>query len=165
MPRAEIVSKQAAYTLELLHAPATAGKLLANKREAIRLGTAMMQVEAAVKMLHPASTSPALRREQHSTPSRLRAVRALFPWLSLVVADDAYAGHFEAALHLAVQIVRRPNLLKGFVLLPKRWRVEQAFRAGRFCPCLLVDHETLPHISEAMIRLGSIMRSFHTLTA
>jgi hypothetical protein len=53
MPRAEILSKQAAYTLGLLHAE-LAGKLLANKREAIRLRTAMMQVEAVMKMLNPA---------------------------------------------------------------------------------------------------------------
>jgi putative transposase len=86
------------------------------------------------------------------------------------VGDGAYAGYFETALaslhlDLAVQIVRRPDLVKGFVLLPKRWRVEQAFGAGRFCRRLLVDHETLPHVSEAIIRLGSIMRFVHTLTA
>lgn len=53
MPRAEIASRQAVYTLGLLHAE-LAGKLLANKREAIRLRTAMMQVEAVMKMLNPA---------------------------------------------------------------------------------------------------------------
>ena len=52
MPRAEIASKQAVYTLGLLHAE-LAGKLLANKREAIRLRTALLQVEAVVKMLEP----------------------------------------------------------------------------------------------------------------
>jgi hypothetical protein len=29
----------------------------------------------------------------------------------------------------------------------------------------LVDHETLPRVSEAMIRLGSIMRFAHALIA
>jgi hypothetical protein len=53
MPRAEIPSKQAVYTLGLLHAE-LAGKLLANKREAIRLRTAMLQVAAVMKMLNPA---------------------------------------------------------------------------------------------------------------
>jgi len=52
MPKAEIASKQAVYTLGLLHAE-LAGKLLANKREVIRLRTAMMQIEAVVKMLQP----------------------------------------------------------------------------------------------------------------
>src|SRR6202035_522850 len=53
MPRAEIATKQAVYTLGLLHAE-LAGNLLANKREAIRLRTAMMQVEAVMKILNPA---------------------------------------------------------------------------------------------------------------
>src|SRR5919205_1220805 len=98
----------------------------------------------------------------------IRPARGLFPWIIMIVADSAYAGQFEtalAALRMAVQIIRRPDFAKGFVLLPKRWRVEQAFGAGRFCRRLLVDHETLPRISEAMIRLGSIMRFVHTLTA
>ena len=100
-------------------------------------------------------------RRHRSDPPRSSA-------LFLAPSDGAYAGHFEAALagpHLAVQIVRRPDLVEGFVLLPKRWRVEQAFGVGRFCRRLLVDYETLPHVSEAMIRLGSIMRFVHTLTA
>src|SRR5918993_1541838 len=95
-------------------------------------------------------------------------VRALFPWLVRVAANSAYAGRFEtalASLRIVVEIVRRPDFAKGFVLLPKRWRVEQAFGAGRFCRRLLVDHETLPQVSEAMVRLGSIMRFVHALTA
>lgn len=98
----------------------------------------------------------------------IRSARTLFPWIIMIVADSAYAGHFEtalAALRMAVQIIRRPDFVKGFILLPKRWRVEQAFGAGRFCRRLLVDHETLPRVSEAMIRLGSIMRFVRTLAA
>src|SRR3979411_2252073 len=69
MPRAEIASKQAVYTLGLLHAE-LAGKLLANKREAIRLRTAMMQVEAVVKMLEPGFNiaSIAAKRRNKSNP-------------------------------------------------------------------------------------------------
>jgi len=98
----------------------------------------------------------------------VRQVRSFFPWIVRVAADSAYVGHFEAGLarlRIIVEIVQRPDASKGFVLLPKRWRVEQAFGAGRFCRCLLVDHETLPRVSEAMIQLGSIMRFVHTLTA
>jgi hypothetical protein len=54
------------YTLGLLHAE-LASELFANKREAIRLRTAMMQVEAVVKMLQPgfnAATIAANRRNQ-----------------------------------------------------------------------------------------------------
>ena len=66
MPRAEIASKQAVHTLGLLHAE-LAGKLLADKREAIRLRTAMMQIEAMVKMLQPG-----LQRRQHCREARER---------------------------------------------------------------------------------------------
>jgi hypothetical protein len=47
-----------------------AGKLLANKREAIRLRTAMMQVEAVVKMLQPGFNvaSIAAKRRNKSNP-------------------------------------------------------------------------------------------------
>ena len=73
MPRAEIASKQAAYTLGLLHAE-LAGKLLATKREAIPLRTAMMQVEAVVKMLQPgfnvASIAAKRRKEQSLVQTR-----------------------------------------------------------------------------------------------
>ena len=97
----------------------------------------------------------------------VRQVRTLYPWMIRMAADSAYAGRFEAALarlRIMVEIVRRPDFAKGFVLLPKRWRVEQAFGAGRFCRRLLVDHETLPQVSEAMIRLGCIVRFVQALT-
>jgi hypothetical protein len=69
MPRAETASKQAVYTLGLLLAE-LAGKLLANKREAIRLRTAMLQVEAVVKMLQPGFNvaSIAAKRRNKSNP-------------------------------------------------------------------------------------------------
>jgi hypothetical protein len=53
----------------LLHAE-LAGKLLANKREAIRPRTAMMQVEAVVKMLQPGFNvaSIAAKRRNKSNP-------------------------------------------------------------------------------------------------
>jgi hypothetical protein len=51
MPRAEIASKQAVYVATT--AAELAGKLPANKREAIPLRTAMLQVEAVLKILRP----------------------------------------------------------------------------------------------------------------
>jgi hypothetical protein len=52
MPHAKILTKQALYALGQLHSE-SAGKLLANKREALRLRTSMLQVEAVMKMLSP----------------------------------------------------------------------------------------------------------------
>jgi len=55
--------------LGLLHAE-LAGELLANKRKAIRLRTAMMQVEGVVKMLQPGFNvaSIAAKRRSKSNP-------------------------------------------------------------------------------------------------
>ena len=52
MPRAEIASKQAIFTLSQLHAE-LAGKFQENSRQGVQLKTAMMQVEAALQMLQP----------------------------------------------------------------------------------------------------------------
>jgi hypothetical protein len=52
MPRAEILTKQAVFTLSQLHAE-LAGKLMDNKRAAVKIRTAMMQVEAVLQMLRP----------------------------------------------------------------------------------------------------------------
>ena len=97
MPRAEIASKQAVYTLGLLHAE-LAGKLLANKREAIRLRTAMMQVEAVVKMLQPGfnvASIAAKRRNKRGTLFRsavdvLR--RAAVPMTTREISDALLVG-------------------------------------------------------------------------
>lgn len=52
MPRAEIATKQAQFTLEQLHAE-LGGKILDNKREAASLAQAMRHVEAVLKLLQP----------------------------------------------------------------------------------------------------------------
>lgn len=53
MPRAQIATHQAKYTLEQLHAE-LAGKILDNKDEAERLRQSMVHVEAVLKLLDPA---------------------------------------------------------------------------------------------------------------
>jgi hypothetical protein len=50
MPRVQIATTQAKYTLEQLHAE-LGGKILDNKKEAARLAQAMKRVEAILKMI------------------------------------------------------------------------------------------------------------------
>jgi hypothetical protein len=52
MPRAEIASKQAIFTLSQLHAE-LAGKFAENRNAGVKIKTAMMQVEAVLQMLQP----------------------------------------------------------------------------------------------------------------
>src|ERR1700710_380521 len=69
MPRADIKTKQAVYTLSQLHAE-LAGKFLENERQRVRLKTAMMQVEAVLLMLQPGFNirSIAAKRRNKSNP-------------------------------------------------------------------------------------------------
>jgi len=52
MPRAHIATKQATYTLDMLHRE-LAGKALTNKEEGERIHEAMRHVEAVIKLLDP----------------------------------------------------------------------------------------------------------------
>lgn len=63
MPRADIKTKQAVFTLSQLHAE-LAGKFLENERQRVRLKTAMLQVEAVLQMLQPG-------RRLHNSGARL----------------------------------------------------------------------------------------------
>jgi hypothetical protein len=65
MPRAEIASKQAKFTLLKLHAE-LGGKIIENRKEAERLRQAMRHVEAVLKLLDPSYSlrSIAVRRRK-----------------------------------------------------------------------------------------------------
>lgn len=55
-----------------------------------------------------------------------------------------------------VQVVLRPQERKGFVLLPKRWRVERTFGWLTWCRRLNKDYELLPETAEMFIYLAMI---------
>jgi putative transposase len=83
--------------------------------------------------------------------------------LRVIWADQAYAGDLIAwvwALRprrkVRLEIVKRPEGTKGFLLLPKRWIVERTFAwLGRYRR-LSKDYEYHTQTSEAMIRVAMI---------
>ncbi len=83
--------------------------------------------------------------------------------LRLIWADQAYAGDLISWLwalrpwrNIRLEIVRRPEGAKGFLLLPKRWIVERTFGwFGRYRR-LAKDYEYLTRTSEAIIRVAMI---------
>jgi len=84
-----------------------------------------------------------------------------FPRLLLVWADQKYHNHglyawMEEYAHYELEIVRRPEGAKGFVLLPKRWVVERTFAWLGRCRRLSVDRERTTLSCEAMIHLAMI---------
>ncbi|MFP4134112.1 MAG: IS5 family transposase [Halothece sp.] len=55
-----------------------------------------------------------------------------------------------------VEVVRRPEQQRGFVVLPKRWVVERTFGWLMRCRRLVRDYELLPETSETFIYLAMI---------
>ena len=94
--------------------------------------------------------------------------REAFPRLRLVWADQKYHNHsltvwVAANARFRVEVVRRPDGAKGFVLLPKRWVVERTFAWLKRCRRLTADREKSTRSSEAMVRLAMIRLMLHRL--
>ena len=96
-----------------------------------------------------------------------RLVR-LCPWLKTMVVDGGYKARFieavQSGLNRVVEVVKRPDFARGFVLLPKRWRVEQSLGALTISRRLKLDYETLIHVSAAAMLFASITRLIVSLT-
>lgn len=63
-----------------------------------------------------------------------------------------------------LEVVLRPDGVKGFVLLPKRWTVERTYGWLHWCRRLNVDYERLPASSEAFIHSAMIRLMLRRLT-
>ena len=71
-------------------------------------------------------------QDRDGAPLVLADIRSSFPWLRHIFADGGYAGE-KLRLALArigvwsIEIIKRSDTAKGFVLLPRRWVVERTF--------------------------------------
>jgi putative transposase len=114
------------------------------------------------------SVTPADVQDQDGGIPLLQRLVRLCPWIETVVVDGADKTRFIAAvqngLKRLVEVVKRPDLAKGFVLLPKRRRVEQSIGALTICRRLKVDYDTLLHVSAAAMLFASITRLLASMT-
>jgi putative transposase len=80
-----------------------------------------------------------------------RSARLRQVWVDQGYRDGLVALRARHHYGIAVEVVTRPNGVKGWQLLPRRWVVERTFAwLGRFRR-LSKDYEFFPHTSEAMI--------------
>jgi transposase len=86
----------------------------------------------------------------------------LYPFLLNLYADGGYRGRkFRAAAkrilkRVNVEIVKRSDRAKGFIVLPKRWIVERSIAWLNRCRRLAKDWECLNRKALAFLRLASI---------
>jgi transposase len=85
----------------------------------------------------------------------LQAVRKAFPTISLIWADGGYAGKLvqwaKRTARLVLEIVRKPEGLRTFEVLPRRWVVERTISWLMRCRRLDHDYERLTKTSVAMV--------------
>jgi putative transposase len=93
----------------------------------------------------------------------LGCLRHWFTRLRLIWADGAYAGSLETWVTLLrryrkvrLEIVKRSDTVKGFIVLPKRWIVERTFGWFGKYRRLSKDYEYRTDTSEAMIYVAMI---------
>ena len=107
------------------------------------------------------AVTPASVQDRDQIASLLKEVRRLFPFLERAIADSSYQGAATAAAvkkaaRLPLEIVKRSDVAKGFVVLPKRWIVERTFGWLGRCRRLAKDFENLARSHLAFVRLAMI---------
>jgi putative transposase len=98
----------------------------------------------------------------------LDKIRRRFPWLRLIWADGGYnARQVEAVVAkvplLRMQIVKRSDDVKGFVVLPRRWVVERTFLWFGRNRRLAKDFENLAETLATFVTLASIQLAVRRL--
>jgi transposase len=98
----------------------------------------------------------------------LDKIRRRFPWLELIWTDDGYnAWQVDAALakapRLRMEIVKRSDDTKGFVVLPRRWVVERTFSWFGRNRRLAKDFENLAEALATFVTLASIQLALRRL--
>ena len=155
-PTAAVIDSQSVRAAETVGAGSRgydAGKKVAGrKRHVITdcLGLLLVVLVTAASVQDRDGARPALER-----------LRDLFEKITLVWADGIYAGRLvgwaKEKLGLVLEIVKRRDDVKGFVVLPRRWVVERTLSwicQRRRC---VRDYERLPEHHEAMVKWSMIM--------
>ena len=92
----------------------------------------------------------------------LSTLFGLYPFLRKLFADGGYQGPIfeqgaaQLLTQLDVDIVKRSDAAKGFVLLPRRWGVERTFAWLNRCRRLAKDFENRTRNALAFLQLASI---------
>jgi putative transposase len=98
----------------------------------------------------------------------LDKIRDSFPWLKLIWADNGYNAHqVNAAVSklpsLRMEIVKRSDDVKGFLVLPRRWVVERSFSWFGRNRRLAKDWQNLAESLLAFVHIAAIQIALRRL--
>ncbi len=107
-------------------------------------------------IVHPANV-----QDRDGAPLLLESIRSAFPWLRHVFADAAYAGDklrdaLAAIGTWTIEVIKRSDAAKGFVLLPRRWVVERTIAWLNRNRRLAKDFEATIESAEAWLYVASV---------
>jgi putative transposase len=85
-----------------------------------------------------------------------RFPRLVLIWVDGGFSGEAFAAHIAKDCQLTIEVVKRSDDLKGFVLLPRRWVVERTFAWLGNYRRLSKDYEYSVYSSDAMIYAAMI---------
>jgi len=130
-----------------------AGKKIKGRKRHILTDTCGYLVHAVI---HAADI-----QDRDGAPLVLGAICKSFPWLRHVFADGGYAGDkLRGALakigKWTLEIIKRSDAAKGFVLLPRRWVVERTFAWLNRNRRLAKDFEHMVESATAWLFLASV---------
>src|SRR3984957_495838 len=131
-----------------------AGKKIKGKKRHILVDTVGLLLHAVV---HPADI-----QDRDGGVLLLSTLFGMYPFLAKLFADAGYQGpQFATAVaevlpHLSVEIVKRSDQARGFVVLPMRWVVERTLAWLNRCRRLAKDFESLSRNARAFLQLASI---------
>ena len=126
-----------------------AGKKIKGKKRHILVDTQGLLMHAIV---HAADV-----QDRDGGALLMASLFGAFPFLLKLYADGGYQGpEFQSAMkrilaRVNVEIVKRSDQAKGFVVLPKRWIVERTFAWLGRCRRLAKDWECLNHKALAFL--------------
>jgi len=131
-----------------------AGKKIKGKKRHVLVDTQGLLMHAIV---HAASI-----QDRAGGALLMASLFGAFPFLVKLYADGGYQGpQFQSALkrilaRINLEIVKRSDQAKSFIVLPKRWIVERTLAWLGRCRRLAKDWECLNRKALAFLRLASI---------